>query len=36
MSFTTHVLFSVSLVKLKTEGQTLLTEKLENWNQNSC
>ena len=40
MFFTVHIFCSLILVKLKTEGQTLktenLTEKLQNWNQNSC
>ena len=39
MFFTSYVLYSLSLVKLKTEGQTVLTEnltgKLPNSNQNS-
>ena len=34
MSFTAHILCGFSLVKLKTEGQTLLTENLTKKLQN--
>lgn len=35
MSFTAYILFTLRLLKLKTDGHTICTEKLQFWNQNS-